>query len=105
MRRVLICTGVLGGGTALVFAAAVGASALFPNGGTIAATNQIMMMKGGMAVPLGGGVNFGGGFTTGGTTTTIVNADGSTTTISGGPVAVPVPASTNDVAPGATAGP
>ncbi len=35
MRRLLIVTGVLGGGTALTFAAAVLAASLFPNGGTV----------------------------------------------------------------------
>jgi hypothetical protein len=100
MKRVLICTGVLGGGTALVFAAASLASALFPEGGSIAATNQFMMMKGGMIAP-GGGVFLGGGanFGTGGSITT-VNADGSTTVTS---VAPPVPAAS--VAPDATTGP
>ena len=37
MRPGLIVTGVLGTGTALVFAAALLASALFPNGGEVAA--------------------------------------------------------------------
>jgi hypothetical protein len=82
MKRILVCTGVLGGGTALVFAAAVGASVAFPNGGTIAASNEMMFMKGG-PVPVAG---FGGA---GMTTTTIVNADGSVT-VTG--IAVPVPA-------------
>ena len=35
MQRVAIVSGTLGLGTALVFAAAVLASALFPNGGTV----------------------------------------------------------------------
>jgi len=32
MRRILVCTGVLGGGTALVFALAAATSLLFPQG-------------------------------------------------------------------------
>jgi hypothetical protein len=32
MRRILITTGILGGGTALTFAAAVLAATMFPNG-------------------------------------------------------------------------
>jgi hypothetical protein len=32
MRRILVCTGVLGGGTALVFALAAATSMLFPQG-------------------------------------------------------------------------
>lgn len=35
MRRMLITTGVLGGGTALTFAAAVLAASLFPNGAMV----------------------------------------------------------------------
>ena len=35
MRRVLILTGVLGGGTALTFAAAALAASLFPNGAMV----------------------------------------------------------------------
>jgi hypothetical protein len=99
VKRILICTGVLGGGTALVFAAAVAASALFPNGGTIAATNQQVFMKGGVAFPAG--ANFGGGFTTGGVTTTTVNADGSVTVTGGAvPVPPPVPVQAPDASPG-----
>ncbi len=37
MRRILIVTGVLGGGTALTFAAAILAANIFPNGTTVAA--------------------------------------------------------------------
>lgn len=45
MQRALTVTGVLGAGTALVFAAAALASALFPNGSTIPAGwgNGVMM--------------------------------------------------------------
>lgn len=38
MRRLIIVTGILGGGTALTFAAAVTAATLFPNGTMV--TNQ-----------------------------------------------------------------
>jgi hypothetical protein len=37
MRRILICTGVLGGGTAIVFALAALTAALFPQGSVVAA--------------------------------------------------------------------
>jgi hypothetical protein len=39
MRRIVICSGVLGGGTALVFALAALTATLFPHG-TIVPTNQ-----------------------------------------------------------------
>ena len=39
MRRVVICSGVLGGGTALVFALAAVTASLFPHG-TVVPTNQ-----------------------------------------------------------------
>ena len=35
MRRVVICSGVLGGGTALVFAVAALTASLFPHGTTV----------------------------------------------------------------------
>jgi hypothetical protein len=35
MRRVVICSGVLGGGTALVFALAALTASLFPHGSTV----------------------------------------------------------------------
>jgi hypothetical protein len=38
MRAGAVVVGVLGGGTALVFALAVAASAMFPNGGSIASS-------------------------------------------------------------------
>jgi hypothetical protein len=38
MRRILVLTGVLGGGTAVVFALAALTSALFPNGTTVTST-------------------------------------------------------------------
>ena len=52
MRPAIIVTGVLGTGTALVFAAAALVSVMFPNGGTVAAGwNGVMMSKGGMIAP------------------------------------------------------
>lgn len=44
MRRVVIVTGVLGGGAALTFAAAAFAATLFPNGHMV--TNQNMFWQG-----------------------------------------------------------
>ena len=35
MRRILVCTGVLGGGTALVFALAAATAMLFPQGALV----------------------------------------------------------------------
>ena len=40
MRRILIVTGVLGGGTGLTFAAAALAASMFPNGTMVATWNQ-----------------------------------------------------------------
>ena len=58
MKRILICTGVLGGGTALTFGAAMLAATLMPGGAVIPVTNPDIMfgpgvqMKGGpVAVP------------------------------------------------------
>ena len=42
MRRILICTGVLGGGTALVFAAAAVTSVLIPPGRIVPQGQNIM---------------------------------------------------------------
>ena len=39
MRRIVICSGVLGGGTALVFALAAVTASLFPHG-TVVPTNR-----------------------------------------------------------------
>jgi hypothetical protein len=36
MKRILVCTGVLGGGTALVFALAAATATLFPQGTLVA---------------------------------------------------------------------
>ncbi len=56
MKRILICTGVLGGGTALVFAAAALAASFAPAGDLIPGTwQQTGVMRGG-PVMLGGGV-------------------------------------------------
>lgn len=59
MKRILICTGVLGGGTALTFGAAMLAATLLPGGGVIPVTNPNVVfgvgggvMKGGPAVPV-----------------------------------------------------
>jgi len=41
MRRILICTGILGGGTALTFAAAAVAATLLP-GGTVIPANPMV---------------------------------------------------------------
>jgi hypothetical protein len=48
MRRILVCTGVLGGGTALVFALAAMTAIAFPNGTTVnAGWNGGPMVRGG----------------------------------------------------------
>jgi hypothetical protein len=56
MRAAAIAAGVLGAGSALVFALAIAASAMFPNGGTIASNGNQMFCGMGcrvMAQPLG----------------------------------------------------
>jgi hypothetical protein len=55
MKRILICTGVLGSGTALTFAAAMLAATLMPGGTVIPATNPNVGFR------MGGGAQFGGG--------------------------------------------
>ena len=52
MRRILICTGVLGGGTALTFAASALAATLLP-GGTVIPSSMVTMgwAKGGVTMP------------------------------------------------------
>jgi hypothetical protein len=54
MRRILICTSILGGGTALTFTAAAVAATLLP-GGTVVPGNSVMwereFAKPGIAVP------------------------------------------------------
>jgi hypothetical protein len=57
MRRILICTGILGGGTALTFAAAALAATLLPGGTIVPANNGVfmgggMVNKGGFAMPI-----------------------------------------------------
>jgi hypothetical protein len=55
MRRILICTSILGGGTALTFTAAAIAATLLP-GGTVVPGNSVMwereFAKPGIAVPM-----------------------------------------------------
>jgi hypothetical protein len=55
MRRILICTGVLGGGSALVFAAAAVTSVLIPPG-RIVPQGQSIMIDQVMPARLGGPV-------------------------------------------------
>ena len=64
MRAAVIVTGVLGIGTAIVFAAAALVSLAFPNGGTVTSGwNGGAWGKGGMAVPVPAPVvNDSGGF-------------------------------------------
>lgn len=57
MRPIIYLTGVLGGGTALVFALAVVASVLFPNGGTVATGWNGMLMERNWGGNVVGGVN------------------------------------------------
>jgi hypothetical protein len=47
VRAAIIATGVLGAGSALVFALAIAASAMFPNGGSIASNVSQVFMNGG----------------------------------------------------------
>lgn len=56
MRRILICTGILGGGTALTFGAAALAATLLPGGTVVPSSN--MFQGGGM---WGGPAKFGTG--------------------------------------------
>jgi hypothetical protein len=55
MRRILICTGILGGGTALTFAVAALAATILP-GGTVVPGNPVLMernfAKPGIDVPI-----------------------------------------------------
>jgi hypothetical protein len=52
MRRILVCTGVLGGGTVLVFALAATTAMLFPQGTLVpAGWNGGVMFGKGMPVP------------------------------------------------------
>jgi hypothetical protein len=54
MRQIVIVSGVLGGGSALVFALAALVATLFPTGTLVAANpwNGGVFMKGGVAVPM-----------------------------------------------------
>jgi hypothetical protein len=54
MRRILICTGILGGGTALTFGAAVLAAALLP-GGTVVPASSMFQGGGGWVGHVKGG--------------------------------------------------
>lgn len=54
MRRILVCTGVLGGGTALVFALAAATALLFPQG-TLVSTGWNPGVMFGKPMPAGGG--------------------------------------------------
>jgi hypothetical protein len=64
MRRILLCTGVLGGGTALVFALAAATALAFPQGTLVnAGFNGNADFRGGgvrLAMPALGGSTFGG---------------------------------------------
>jgi hypothetical protein len=56
MRRILVCTGVLGGGTALVFALAAATAMLFPQGTVVSAGFNGNVMFGQTAPAFGGPV-------------------------------------------------
>jgi hypothetical protein len=56
MRRILICTGILGGGTALTFAAAALTATMFPDGAVLPANTNVMFAKPGMVWAGGGGM-------------------------------------------------
>lgn len=82
MRRLLVCTGVLGGGTALVFALAAATSMLFPQGTLVPAGwnggGTMMFAKPGM------------GLTDDTLNVTVFDWGGGTTVNAvGGPVAMP----------------
>ena len=55
MRRILICTGILGGGTALTFGAAVLAAALLPGGTVVPASGMFQGGGGNWVGPAKGG--------------------------------------------------
>ena len=66
MRRILICSGVLGGGTALVFGAAALTAVLIPPGRIVPQGQQMIFERGGAAkfggpvvVDIGTVVDFG----------------------------------------------
>ncbi|HYO44030.1 MAG TPA: hypothetical protein VES19_12595 [Candidatus Limnocylindrales bacterium] len=58
MRRVLVCTGVLGGGTALVFALAAATAMLFPQGTLVGSGWNGGMMFAKPVPEIGGGPVF-----------------------------------------------
>jgi hypothetical protein len=83
MKRSLYCTGILGGGTALVFALAFAVAAIFPQGALIQASWNGGFMQGGpVPMPMVGG--FGPGVIMDGTMTKDVFV--------AAPAAIPVPA-------------
>lgn len=53
MRRILICTGVLGGGTALTFAAAALVATMFPTGNLVYGQQNVVFDRG-FGVGVGG---------------------------------------------------
>lgn len=60
MKRSLYCTGILGGGTALVFALAFAVAAIFPQGSLIQASWNSGFVRGGpMPMPMVGGFGTG----------------------------------------------
>jgi hypothetical protein len=79
MKRILICTGVLGGGTALVFAAAALAATLAPAGAPIpSGGQQIQVMRGWAPAGVGFGpllVGNGGPINVAGSTTVNIAVD------------------------------
>lgn len=67
MRRILICSGVLGGGTALVFGAAALTAVLIPPGRIVPQNQDIMLARPmpvmvAPALPIGDGGGGGNGF-------------------------------------------
>ena len=52
MRKGVVVTGVLGAGSALVFALAIAVSAMFPNGGSIASNMNQLFMNGPRGGPI-----------------------------------------------------
>ncbi len=56
MRRILVCTGVLGGGTAPVFALAAATAMLFPQGTLVSGGWNGNVPFNGKVMPAGGGV-------------------------------------------------
>jgi hypothetical protein len=89
MRRILVCTGVLGGGTALVFALAAATALMFPQGTVVSAGwNSDMRMMGG-GVFLGGVQKVGGPVLVAPAQTVTITSDGVKVVTDGAPVPVP----------------